>query len=258
MSAVRYAADDAQRLVPITPAVDADLAKAPALRALKGSVQVRSSAAPSGEIPDYCGSGASPRISKTAQSLRWATIGTTYPAGRSTAKMVVSSSQGAAYGIGVSMSGSRGSWDASGSRHTESGWSKEWLPLSDSRSYQKQVEYYRWKYEYLAAICNHHHWIPNTETGGTASNPGIGRPTGWRFYCAPEDPGPWTRHLSRGHAYQYSESVKFADVLGINLSISRQYSSEQKLVYRVRGTKKQLCGSNDWPSRAGKIVERYR
>jgi hypothetical protein len=58
--------------------------------------------------------------------------------------------------------------------------------------------------------------------------------------------------------HTYGESVKFADLLGINLSISRQYSSEQKLLYRIRGTKKELCGSNAWPSKAGKIVERYR
>jgi hypothetical protein len=146
--------------------------------------------------PDSCGAGPRPRITKKAESLRWATIGTTYPVGRSTARMVV----GASYGIGASLSSSHGSWEASGSRHTESGWSKEWLPLADSRSYQKQLEYFKWKYEYLASFCNHYHWIPNTETGGTASNPGISRPEGWRHFCADEDPGPWSRHLSSGSA----------------------------------------------------------
>lgn len=256
-SAARYAADDLVRQVPIAPGVAADPAKAPALRALKGSTQVPHVAG--GTIPDYCDSGPSPRISKRAESLRWATLGTTYPVGRSTATMVVSTSRGASYGIGASLSGSRGTWDLSGSRHTESGWSKEWPAISDSRSYQKQIEYFKWKYEYLASICNHYHWIPNTETGGTASNRGIARPRGWRTFCAPEDPGPWWRDDTDGSSYTYSESVKFAGVLGIDLSISRQYSSHQKLLYNIRGRgTKKLCGSNDWPSKASKVVERWR
>jgi hypothetical protein len=234
----------------------ADPVVAPALRSIRGSAQLSTTAVAGGVVPDYCDSGASPRISKRAESLRWATIGTTYPAGRSTATMVVTSSQGAQYGIGVSMTGSYGSWDSSGSRHTESGWSKDWVPISTSRSYQKQVEYFKWKYEYLASACNHYHWIPNSETGGTASNVGIGRPDGWRRYCVHEDPGPWQRYLSVGSAYTYSESVKFAELIGIHLSISRQYSREQKLRYYIRGHHKYLCGSDTWPSRASKIVER--
>lgn len=76
--------------------------------------------------------------------------------------------------------------------------------------------------------------------------------------CAPEDPGPWWRDDTDGSSYTYGESVKFAAVLGIHLSISRQYSSQQKIRYVIRGNRKKLCGSNTWPSKAGKIVERYR
>jgi hypothetical protein len=259
VSVARYAADDPKRRVPVSAAaVEAGPVEAPALRTLEGSAQLTAVDAARGIVPDWCDSGPGPRMRKKAESLRWATIGTTYPVGRSKARMVVSSSQGASYGIGASMSGSRGSWDVSGSRHTESGWSKAWLPSNYSRSYQKQVEYFKWKYEYMSSICNHYHWIPNAETGGTASNEGIARPDGWRHYCAHEDVGPWWRDRSDGSAYTYGESVKFADVLGINLSISRQYSSAQTVRYFIRGHRKYMCGSNTWPSFASKIVERWR
>lgn len=204
-----------------------------------------------------CTVGPGPRITKVAgsSSLRYATIGTTYPVGSSTGGMTVSSSKGAEYGIAASVSGSYGTWSVSGSSFAQSGWSKEWLGITSSRSYQKQVQYYKWKYEYLDSRCNHYHQIPYTETGGTASNTGIDRPS-WTTWCTHEDPGPWWRDNSDGSAYAYSAAVKFSSALGIDLSIKRNYSTSSKVGYNIVGTTRQLCGNNTWPSNASKLMER--
>lgn len=125
------------------------------------------------------------------------------------------------------------------------------------RSYRKQVEYRRVKYyNYLAGpACDHVHWIPDKETGGTASNTeGINWPD-WRK-CAPQDPGTFTRNSTRGKTYDYGAAVKLREDIGVDLGISRQYSRSQAVTYRVVG-RKVLCGNNDWPSLAGKLRERY-
>ena len=191
--------------------------------------------------------------------VRSTTIGTTYPVGNSTAHMVVTSSQGAEYGIASSMSGT-GGWSQSGTKFTKSGWGKEWLPSSSQRSYRKGVEYtkvHTWCSTPYTLLDMGYKWKPTGESGGTDSNVGIDRPN-WTK-CAPEDPGPWWRDDSGGGAYSYGAAVKFAGVLGIDLSIKREWSSSNKLRYDIVGDRTKLCGNNDdWPSVAGKLMQKWR
>jgi hypothetical protein len=190
---------------------------------------------------------------KKASKLVYATLGTTYPVGKSKAFMMVSASQGAAYGSGLSVSGKYGTWSASGTKHSDGNWSKTWLGSSSSRSYQKQVEYFKWEYQFLDSRCNYFRWIANQETGGTTSNTGIARPDFGN--CVPEDPGPWARTDSKGTSYSYDAAVKFSSVIGVDLSISRNYSTSQFVQYDIVG-RKRLCGSDTWPTKAGKIMEK--
>lgn len=191
--------------------------------------------------------------------IAWATIGTSYPVGRDTAWMDVtsSSSNGASYGGALAYSGVGPT--ASGEAFASGDWSFTWTRSGRSRSYRKQIEYTRYReYNYLSGPgCDHVRWIPYRETGGTSYNTaGVYRPN-WTI-CARVSSGTWSRGTSQGYKYEYGEAVKVKDVLGIDLGIDRSYSRSQTLSYNITGRNKLLCGNDDKPAYAGKIMEKYR
>lgn len=204
--------------------------------------------------------GEGPHQTRTLPRKRvWATVGTSYPVGKSKAWMTVGSgsANSTTYGGALKFPGVHAA--LSGTRSIDGGWTKIWNPSGVKRSYRKEIEYRRVEsYNYLAGpACDHVHWIPAGETGGTASNTkGINRPK-WKK-CVEALPGPFIRNHADGNNYDYGAGVKLKDVLGIDLGVSRKYSRTQSLTYDIVGKNKMLCGNNDWPSRAGKVMERYR
>lgn len=194
---------------------------------------------------------------KLGSQVRSTTIGTTYPVSEDNAKMVVNSSSGASYGTAVSVktSGSWGAFKTGESKFTQSGWGFSWDPWADARSYRKGVEY--GLYELSCSVgcwsCSKT-WFPVGETGGTGENRGIARPDFGN--CQLVSGGSWWRDNSSGSAYTNDAAVDFSGVIGIDLSISRQYNGNQKLLYNLN-KQRRMCGSNDWPSTAGKVMSRF-
>ncbi|WP_156393676.1 MULTISPECIES: hypothetical protein [unclassified Nocardioides] len=194
---------------------------------------------------------------KKGERVRSATIGTTYPVGNDTATMVVNSSTGASYGVASSFHDPGEAWGAfkaGSSKHTSSGWGFQWAGSNRGRSYRKGVEYGLFE-TWCARGCAGclRQWFPTGETGGTSANRLTTRPN-WTK-CARVARGKWWRDKSGESAYSYGAAVKFASVIGIDLSISRQYNSSQKILYTLRA-KRRMCGSNTWPSNAGKVMSR--
>jgi hypothetical protein len=193
---------------------------------------------------------------KLSSSVRSTTIGTTYPVGADTATMVVNSSTGASYGIGVSskVGGSWGAFQASSDKFTQSGWGFQWANYDGSRSYRKGVDYGLFELTCVRGCtkCSRS-WYPIGETGGTGENPGIDRPD-WGN-CQAVSKGAWWRDSSNGTAYTNSAAVDISGLIGIDLSIERQYNSSQKILYNLKAPRR-MCGSNTWPSTAGKVMSR--
>ena len=194
------------------------------------------------------------------RQFRSTTIGTTYPVGNSVAKMRVIESEGGKYGLAFRGVASGAEWYASGSKFTQDSWGFEWPYASAQRSYRKFIEYKRYDKTCGAAVPVYlgKEWQVIGETGGTEHNDGIDRP-GWDDECTPADFGYFTRDLTDGSAYSYGAGVKFASAIGIDLSVERDYSENQFVKYWIKGPAlKELCGSDDMPSRAGKVIERFR
>lgn len=186
---------------------------------------------------------------------RPATIGTTYPVGNDKARMSVSSSQGANYGMALSSKGAYTGFAVNGSRFIKTGWSFQWAWSKAQRSYQKGI-----KYQLMRKTCYGNGtykpgyiWRPVGETGGTGENKGLTRPS-WKN-CAPVVAGKWSRDKSSGSAYAYGAGVKFKSLIGIDLSVKRNYSSNQKLVYKLL-KKRRMCGNNAKPATASKVMSR--
>lgn len=205
-----------------------------------------------GDTPAGCGD------RKLAERTRSTTIGTTYPVGGDKAAMSVSSSSGAEYGMAWSFrspGGTFGEFKAGEAKYTRSGWGFDWDGSAASRSYRKGIVYAKFLRNCVRG-CNdcYRFWKPIGETGGTGSNTGITRPD-WG-HCRHIDRGFWYRDDSDGHNYSYGGAVKFAEVIGIDLSISREYNSSQKVWYKST-TDRRMCGNDTYPAMAGKVMMKY-
>lgn len=194
---------------------------------------------------------------KLAQRVRSVTIGTSYPVGRDKSAMTVTSSTGASYGTAFSVKDSRGRFGefrAGEGKFTRSGWGFSWTGSAASRSYRKGVLYAKFIRTCVRGCTRcYRFWKPLSETGGTGSNRGIPRPS-WG-HCVRIERGLWWRDDAAGRNYTYGGAVKFAGVIGIDLSISREYNSSQRIWYRATKARR-MCGNNAHPARAGKVMMR--
>lgn len=181
----------------------------------------------------------------------WATVGTSYPIGKS--RLSYSSSTSSSFGAGVTYGNG---WSASGSKTTEDSWGQNFKKSGAKRSYQVQVDYRRQNC-YLASqgTYSHSHTIPQRQPGFTRSN-ALGSAPNFRK-CGKIASGEWWRGKVRGTDYQLSYGVKAAKFIGIDLSSRRAYSSDSRLSYYY-GKKRRMCGSNDVPSEARTMRERHR
>lgn len=193
-------------------------------------------------------------------SIRSTTIGTTYPVGDSQARMRVTNSQGAEYGIASRGTAAGAEWYAGGNKFVKDSWGFTWAYSGAQRSYRTDVEYRRYDVHCGAHVPVYlgKEWRPIIETGGVGHNNGITRPD-WDDFCVPVVLGTWERDIEDGSAYSYGLAVKFSNALGIDLGIKRNYSTRQYIQYDIRTNQpKELCGSNAYPSRASKLMERFR
>lgn len=185
-------------------------------------------------------------------SNRSTTISTSYPVGATDSWLDVSRSEGGTFGVAYN---NGNGFYASGSKFAEGGWGATWGKSSDMRSYRIQTNYHFYK-----GGCGGQKWAPHIETGGATSNyDGLSRPS-WNTYCANvANDVVWRRWDSSGSSYSLGTAVKFSSAIGIDLSGTKNYSSSHTLYYHIQGSNpKKLCGSNDYPAKAGKIIERLR
>lgn len=196
------------------------------------------------------------------KDVRWADIGSTYPVGNTEARVAISSAKNFEYGVAVKAVGSA-SFEASGSRSISTGWSKAWnFNQVDARVYRKQVEYGKYQnvlvtgvWPWLACLVSYS-WRPITETGGEGFRAG----TVQNFtVCVPVTPGLWSREQSNGQEFNISGGVDFDSIIGLDLSVARQYSETQRTDYRIKGPRdKRMCGNGAYPSIANSVMERFR
>lgn len=185
---------------------------------------------------------------------RWATVGTSYPVGKHTSKLLYSSRTESEFGVGVSFD-EGASWTAGGNRTLDDDWGQNFRYSSTIRSYRIQVEY-------RLNICYNSQgyetsrkWKPVRQPGYTRSHRLSSRPN-WKT-CGPVSSGRWYRGRVRGNDYRLSFGVKFKKVLGIDLSTRRAYSEDASLWY-YSPVKRRLCGNDDEAGYASKIRERFK
>lgn len=87
-------------------------------------------------------------------------------------------------------------------------------------------------------------------------NPGLDTPN-WNN-CVNVGNGEWWKGWSNGESYSYGLGVKSAGTIGFDMFSEKQYSNSYKLMYKVTGGNKKMCGNNTFPLQAKKVQERIR
>ncbi len=203
----------------------------------------------------------------------WARVAATYTIKEdpynSKARMVYENSREHHTTGGIAASVSGVSYSRTGTKTVTSQWGKDFVFNNDYRSYRVEIRYGRYSMQYVrfqkldgqcTAVAEEIGWgsrvRPRFETGGTDSV-SIDRPKAYTI-CADQDPGLWHRTDSSGNAYENDGGVIIKDLVGINLQSRSQYATFKRLDYDIGGNGKALCGSDGFPSRAGKLMLRYQ
>lgn len=189
------------------------------------------------------------------------TIGTAYPRGDDTAWMHFTTGSAASFtstlGVGFNDSVGSPTWSESSTETIERSGGFDWEEKSYARSFRADVKYQKVLHYYDRCPGDPPYfvtWEPVKYTGGFGENKGIDVPDFTNCVVVGSD-GVWHRHISGGHSYQYDGAVKLSGVIGIDLSINRAYNAEARLSYRVNA-RKHMCGNNDDPLDAGKVMEK--
>ena len=185
-------------------------------------------------------------------------IGETYPGPHASAQFIYSSGSSSTLGVGFSVSGSYGSFSASGTTSSSSTSTLQW-PSKGANSmfiYKTTFQYKKFdEYVWDGYFCDH--W--GREVRPTAFQ---GAVNGYNACCAPgvsycssitQVPSTITKYTAR--AVTWSDAVTLAGSIGINLSGSTGYTSstEVKLSYTQTGS---LCGDTAARPDAHRIVGR--
>lgn len=190
------------------------------------------------------------------------TIGTSYPVGDDPAWMdhVSGSSSEFTGTYGVAWD-NVGYFEQSGTQSATKGAGFTWDGKSYNRSYRVGIVYQ--KVQALYDRCPgdtpyYTKWVPVGYSGGFGENTdGVTRPY-WNHCEAITSAGTWWRSDGGGSSYSLSTGVKFFSVIGVDLSSKRAYNAEAKLAYHVGVVGRRMCGSNDAPGMAGKVMERAK
>ncbi|WP_154402757.1 hypothetical protein [Nocardioides speluncae] len=201
----------------------------------------------------------SPHCTRTDQTQeRGATVGTSYPVGEDNSWLTYSASTSTTFGVGFSAD-KGGSWSARGAVTLGDEWGADFHPRNYNRSYRVNVRYSLIKC-FWGTTETDRQWQPIRQPGGAWGNvlpAGPGNAPDWR-HCQHVGPMQWYRGTSRGRDYELSYGVKFNEIIGIDLSTQRAYSSGARLYYgSQRPTGRKICGKDDDPAYASKLRERY-
>lgn len=193
------------------------------------------------------------------------TIGTAYPVGGDPAWMRAvsgsSKSLTASYGIAFAKGNGSGTFSQSGTKAVDRSVGFTWDGKTYARAFRVGLVYQ--KVQQMTGRCpgDTPDWtqeIPTAYSGGFGENTsGVTRPD-WTNCRAMGSTGLWERKDAAGTSYSTSGGVKFASVIGIDLSVTRAYNDEAVLSYKIGVVGRRMCGNNDLPGTAGKVMERFK
>lgn len=184
-------------------------------------------------------------------SDRWSTVGTSYPRGGHQSWLNYTSSTSTSMGAAISSDNTYGSFSTNGTKTTADSWGQNFAAADYDRSYRIETRMGNYR---CTSYWTMFTWSAIQQNGYTWSYPLSTKPN-WNQYCGPIAPGKWWRGQQRGSDYSLSYGIKIKDLIGIDLSTRRAYSSGSRLVYDAP-VARTLCGNNGEAGVASKMRER--
>ncbi|HEY4867253.1 MAG TPA: hypothetical protein VIK45_17265, partial [Candidatus Dormibacteraeota bacterium] len=169
------------------------------------------------------------------------------------AGMDITTSQSLSLGVAFSGSGGWGTFSASGSYNVGSGVTINFGGSNALQEYDLQTRYGRYAEKWSCSTYIYGYRVsPMYDTGGTQR---VGVWHNYWYYCVPEAGNTrWQRNWWNGYDFNVGGGVKAYGAIGINLSVDTAWSGNYDEWYSFTYAS-QLCGSNDYPSRASRIEE---
>jgi hypothetical protein len=184
------------------------------------------------------------------------TVATSYPVGGDLSWLTYSNSENTTTGVAVTFGGS--TFHKDGTKNTSDSWGQDFAASANNRSYRISVNY--GLYSCVNVVTNYrwHKVAPRYQTGGTGTHfiDAADRPD-WNN-CDNVAKGNWWRGREDGGNYSLGYGVKIAEAIGFNLYSEHGYSSGTRLYFGVTKTNKKMCGNDNVPARASKLIERVR
>lgn len=202
----------------------------------------------------------------------WSNIGETYPVGDGKGGMTFTSEASAKYEGAVSFGG----WSASKAVEIKSGIEGVWEPVGWPRKYLVEIRYKKYQCVYQskdqAAVWTV--WEPSGHTGGSDHVGGdeyddykdrVQRPD-WvgmneEDHCTKSTVDAWNRDNSAGGSEslgwegKLTAGAKNQLEIGIELGVSREWSTSSKITYNMTKDVDRLCGMDEKPGFASKIAQ---
>lgn len=216
----------------------------PGLGSTRRSRDVRA-AATVAAAPIYC-----TNTLKALYSPVWHLVAELYTGSHATVDFTYAVGTQSTLGVGLSVSGSAGSFSQSGKITVGSTGSINFAEVPQN---QRRVEETQWRYGKWDVSCptaphyeaRPHSWIGGSTYYNAASTPSAP-------YCTPYQIGD-RPSIDQHQAIEWSNGVRISGIIGVDLSSTTGFTSKaaQKWTFRANG---KLCGTNAYPFQARTIV----
>jgi hypothetical protein len=206
-----------------------------------GSDRTRRLAAP----PIYCTS-----TLKQLYSPVWVLVAELYPGPHATVDFTYAAGAQSTLGVGVSVSGSAGSFSQGGKITVGSSGSVNFAAVPQN---QRRVEQTQWRYAKWDLSCPtapHYEARPHSWVGGSTYYTPASTPSA--PYCTPYLAGD-RPSIDQHRAIEWSNGVRISGIIGVDLSTTTGFTTKaaQKWTFLSSG---RLCGTNDYPFQARTTV----
>lgn len=195
--------------------------------------------------PIYCTS-----TLKQLYSPVWVLVAELYPGPRATVDFTYAAGAQSTLGVGISVSGSAGSFSQGGKITVGSSGSVNFATVPQN---QRRVEETQWRYAKWDVSCPtapHYEARPHSWVGGSTYYTPASTPSA--PYCTPYLAGDRPA-IDQHKAIEWSNGVRISGIIGVDLSTTTGFTTKaaQQWTFLSNG---RLCGTNDYPFQARTTV----
>jgi hypothetical protein len=174
---------------------------------------------------------------------RYVTVGEGYSNGVASATFSYRIDSTTSVGVGVSLSGAKGSFSASGTTAVTNSKQEDFTPVTSGGARFETLFYYKILVHVCSGQTAHYNAVPTSYTGGAAN---VSSSTPSATKCAPQSKGSKFTDNST-HAVTFSSGASVGGDIGINLSTETGFTKNASIVLYFDKAAGHACGTHNYP-----------